>query len=76
MEELKRQKLEDVVTSDKNKILKKITKNNSFEIKVFKPFSNLVIDFLLEFSNELRKNKINNYPDLIYLSLWCSKKKN
>ena len=75
MEELKRQKLEDVVMPDKNKILKKITKNNSFVIKVFKPFSSLAIDFLLEFSNELRKNKINNYPDLIYLSLWCSKKK-
>ena len=51
--------------------------NKKFEIKVTTPFNNLVIDFLVEFSNELRKfKKINSFPDLIYLIFWCNKNKN
>ena len=51
--------------------------NKKFEIKVTTPFNNLVIDFLVDFSNELRKfKKINSFPDLIYLIFWCNKNKN
>ena len=51
--------------------------NQKFEIKVTTPFNNLVIDFLVDFSNELRKfKKINSFPDLIYLIFWCNKNKN
>ena len=50
--------------------------NKKFEIKVTTPFNNLVVDFLLDFSNELRKfKKINSFPDLIYLIFWCNKNK-
>ena len=45
-----------------------------FEIIVSEPLNDLVINFLADFSNELRKNKkINLYPNLIYLVFWCSK---
>jgi len=51
--------------------------NKKFEIKVTTPFNNLVIDFLVDFSKELRKfKKINSFPDLIYLIFWCNKNKN
>ena len=51
--------------------------NQKFEIKVTTPFNNLVIDFLVDFSKELRKfKKINSFPDLIYLIFWCNKNKN
>ena len=51
--------------------------NKKFVIKVTTPFNNLVIDFLVDFSNELRKfKKINAFPDLIYLIFWCNKNKN
>ena len=50
--------------------------NKKFEIKVTTPFNNLVIDFLVDFSKELRKfKKINSFPDLIYLIFWCNKNK-
>ena len=53
-----------------------ILKNKKFEIKVFKPFNSLVIDFLEDFSRELKMTKkINLYPELIYLIFWCKKKK-
>ena len=51
--------------------------NKKFEIKVTTPFNNLVIDFLVDFSKELRKfKKINSFPNLIYLIFWCNKNKN
>ena len=51
--------------------------NKKFEIEVTTPFNNLVVDFLLDFSNELRKfKKINSFPDLIYLIFWCNRNKN
>ncbi len=56
-------------------ILRKITKNKKFSIYINNPFNNLAINFISEFSNELRKNSKNKNLDLDYLSLWCSKKK-
>ena len=51
--------------------------NKKFEIEVTTPFNNLVVDFLLDFSNELRKfKKVNSFPDLIYLVFWCNRNKN
>ena len=58
------------------KLIKRI-KKKSFEIIVKKPLSDLEIDFLDEFSKELKKiKKIFDYPDLVYLIFWCRKKKN
>jgi len=51
--------------------------NKKFVTIVSEPFNNLAVDFLGDFSNELKKlKKINLYPDLIYLVFWCRKKKN
>ncbi len=62
---------------DKEIIEHTVLGNKKFEIKVTKPFNNLVIDFLIDFSKELRKFKeINSFPDLIYLVFWCNKNKN
>ena len=42
-----------------------------FETCVSKPFNNLTIDFLSDFSIRLRKlKKIKLFPDLIYLIFW------
>lgn len=64
------------MTQDNKKLLHFLTKNKNFNIKVSEPFNKLVIDFLNDFSNKLRKNKkIQLYPNLLYLMFWCSKKK-
>ena len=56
--------------------LKKIIKNKSFKSIVRKPLSDLSIDFLEEFSKELKKSKIvYEYPDLVYLIFWCRRTK-
>ncbi len=39
-----------------------------------KPYSKIIIDFLDEFSKNLKKTpNISQYPDLLYLSFWCRK---
>jgi len=64
------------VTSDKKILIKKITKKKSFCVKTFNVFNSLAIDFLGDFSKELKNyKKIYRYPDLVYLFLWCNKKK-
>ena len=69
-------KLEDVVMLDKKKILRLITGNKNFNVRISEPFNHLSIEFLNDFSNSLKKyNKIKFYPDLIYLMFWCRKKK-
>ena len=74
MEEQKKPKLEDVVMLDKKIINCSVLGNKKFEIKVSEPFCNLATNFLVDFSNELRKfKKVNLYPDLIYLIFWCGK---
>ena len=61
---------------DKKKILYQITKNKRFNINVSEPFNNQSLDFLSDFSKELKKEKKNyKYPDLIYLIFWTSNKK-
>tara|TARA_Y100000590_G_C15723277_1_gene1014244 strand:- start:637 stop:1836 length:1200 start_codon:yes stop_codon:yes gene_type:complete len=60
---------------DKKKILLEITKNKNFSLKVSEPYNSLSLKFINDFSSELRKKNITNYPDLIYLVFWCSKKK-
>ena len=61
---------------DKKKTLYQITKNKRFNINVSEPFNNQSIDFLSDFSKELKKEKkIYKYPDLIYLVFWTSYKK-
>ena len=65
------------MTLDKEIVNHTVLGNKKFEIKVTTPFNNLVIDFLVDFSKELRKfKKINSFPDLIYLIFWCNKNKN
>ena len=60
---------------DKNKIIRGLIENKNFNIKVFQPFGNLVKDFLNDFSNELKNQKETySYPNLIYLTMWASKK--
>ncbi len=52
--------------------IKKI-KINQF---IDKPLSELSLKFIQELSQALRREKnINKYPELIYLILWCSKKR-
>ena len=69
-------KLEGVVMLDKQEILYQVTGNKNFNIKISEPFNQLSIEFLNDFSNNLKKyNKINSYPDLIYLMFWCRRKK-
>ena len=76
MEGQNRPRLEDAVMLDKKKILYQVTGNKSFNIKISEPFNQLSIEFLNDFSNNLKKyNKINSYPDLIYLMFWCRRKK-
>ena len=61
---------------DKKKTLYQITKNKRFNINVSEPFNNQSIDFLSDFSKELKKEKkIYKFPDLIYLIFWTSYKK-
>ena len=75
MVEQKKLKLEDAVMLDKNRIIHEVAKNKNFNIKVFQPFSDLVIDFLNDLSNELKSRKETYlYPSLIYLIIWASKK--
>ena len=75
MAEQKKLKLEDVAMLDKNKIIRGLIENKNFNIKVFKPFCDLVKDFLNDFSNELKSRKETySYPNLIYLTIWASKK--
>ena len=75
MVEQKKLKLGDVVMLDKNKVIHELIKNKSFNIKVFQPFSDLVRDLLNDFSNELKSRKETySYPNLIYLTIWASKK--
>ena len=76
MVELRKQKLEAVVMLDKIKIIQELTEKKYFVLNTFKPFHPLAINFILDFSNELKKKKkIYKYPDLMYLILWTSKKK-
>ena len=79
MEDLKKQNLEAVVMLNnikKIKILKKILKDKTFKPIIKEPLNTLAIDFLDEFSNELKKFKIvYKYPDLVYLIFWCRRKK-
>ena len=75
MVEQKKLKLEDAVMLDKNRIIHEVAKNKNFNINVFQPFSDLVIDFLNDLSNELKSRKeAYLYPNLIYLIIWASKK--
>ena len=61
---------------DKKKTIYQITKNKRININVSEPFNNQSIDFLSDFSNELKKEKkIYKFPDLIYLLFWTSYKK-
>ena len=61
---------------DRKKTLYQITKNKRFNINVSEPFNNQSIDFLSDFSKELKKEKkIYKFPDLIYLVFWTSYKK-
>ncbi len=61
---------------DKKKTIYQITKNKRFNINVSEPFNNQSIDFLSDFSKELKKEKkIYKFPDLIYLVFWSSYKK-
>ncbi len=61
---------------DKKKTLYQITKNKRFNINVSEPFNNQSIDFLSDFSKELKKEKkIYKFPDLIYLVFCTSYKK-
>ena len=61
---------------DKSKALYQITKNNRFNISVSEPFNNQSIDFLSDFSKELKKEKnIYKFPDLIYLIFWTNHKR-
>ena len=51
-------------------------KNFKINKYVHRPFCKLSLEFIDEFSNKLRKVKnVNNYPELIYLILWCSKQR-
>jgi len=61
---------------DKKILIGKIIKKKNFCVETFRSFNSLSIDFLSDFSNELKKNKnIYKYPDLVYLLLWCNKKR-
>ncbi len=75
MAEQKKRKLEDVAMLDKNKIINRLIENRNFNLKVFQPFSDLVKDFLNNFSNDLKnKRETYSYPNLVYLTMWASKK--
>ena len=75
MVEQKKLKLGGAVMLDKNRVIFELADNKNFNIKIFQPFSDLVIDFLNDFSNELKSRKeAHSFPDLIYLIIWTSKK--
>ena len=75
MAEQKKQRLGDVAMLGKNQIIHGLIENKNFNIKVFEPFCDLVKDFLNDFSNELKSQKETySYPNLIYLTMWTSKK--
>ena len=58
---------------DKKKILYETTHNKKFTINVSEPFDSKVVNFLDDFSNELKKQKkIYNFPDLVYLIFWTN----
>ena len=59
----------------KKQILINITNNKNFLIKIKKPFDKQVLDFIVDFSNQIRKHSSKKNLDLMYLSLWCSRKK-
>ena len=49
--------------------------DKKFNFEVLNPYDDIIIEFLSEFSDILKKYpKVNNYPDLITLSFWCRKK--
>tara|TARA_A100000164_G_scaffold369589_1_gene394413 strand:- start:922 stop:2121 length:1200 start_codon:yes stop_codon:yes gene_type:complete len=60
-----------------NKILiRNITKNKKFCINITQPFNKINLEFINNFSLELKKERLTyKYLDLIYLSSWCSKDK-
>jgi len=77
MAEQRKQRLEVVVMLDKEILSKDIFKKTQFNVKVAKPFNKLALDFISDFSINLRKDKkINLFPDLVYLTFWCAKFKN
>ncbi len=46
----------------------------NLKINVNKPFNLKVLNFLKDFSQEIKKDKVSyKYPNLVYLMLWCSK---
>jgi hypothetical protein len=60
-----------------NKLKKEIPELKSFNIHTFEPYNNLALNFLLEFSNKLKENKlIYKYPDLFHLIFWSKNKFN
>ena len=70
MEERKKLRSEVVAMQDKIKFI------DGIKLKINKPFSKLSIRFLEDLSGEIRKvNKIHSYPELVYLMMWCNKKK-
>ena len=79
MGDLKKQNLEVAAMLDegeKIKFLKKLMKIKEFKVLINKPINKTAINFLDEFSKELKKLKITyNYPDLVYLVFWCRKEK-
>ena len=61
---------------NRNKVLKKIFKGKEFRLIVKAPLNDQAINFLDEFSKELKKLKqVYSYPDLVYLIFWCREKK-
>ena len=58
------------------RLLRKLIKNKEFKLVVNEPINDLAINFMDEFSKELKKLRITfNYPDLVYLVFWCRKQK-
>ena len=56
--------------------IRKIIENKNYNYFIQKPLTNLTIDFLDDFSKELKKQKnIYNYSDLTYLIFWTRKSK-
>ena len=52
-----------------------IYKLRSFKKFVTTPFNETLVEFLNEFGNNLRKHKnFQEYYELHFLSLWCSRK--
>ena len=59
------------------KEISKIFDNKNFKVVVSEPFNDICIDFVQDLSNVIRKKRnFYKYQDLMYLSLWCSRKKN